>query len=157
MSAASCLGTVIPQEPQECCAGKGDRASLGRVSQRRAGGTNKHFMSAPCVSLTLQRPCKNPAISFSGWSMLNHLQDFLQLMQLVDGRAKLSTTTNPSLHPPPPPEGPEHQWEGWAAVFPRTPFLDSQPLSTPKHPSAGERGQDQERRYHVPLGLERKM
>lgn len=64
VSAASCLGMIIPQEPQECFPGKGERASQGRESQRRAGGTNKHFVSAPCVSLTSQRPCKSQASFF---------------------------------------------------------------------------------------------
>lgn len=170
VSAASCLGMVIPQDPQECLSRK-----RGRTSQRRAGGTNKHFMSASCVFLTSQRPCKTPAISFSGKSMLHHLQDLLQLSQLVDGKTHFPV---PAPHPHPharhfprplwghapmgsvqggEAQGPEHQWEGWAAVPLRTPFLDSQPLSTPKHPSPGEQGQDQDRRYHAPLGLERKM
>lgn len=98
--------------------------------------------------------------------MLDHSQDLLQLVQLVDGRATLSTPPPGTRHPRHTPmgsvqgmeaQGPEHQWECWAAVPPRTPFLDSQPLSTPKHPSPGEQGQEQDRRYHAPLGLERKM
>lgn len=117
-------------------------------------------MSPPCISLSLQRPCKAQATSHR------------------EGAHEVTCKTYSSwwvaephcLLCPLPPRAPENtlpQGQLRAGRLgcstPETPFLDSQTLSTPKHPSTdspclSRESQDRaRRRYHAPLRLERKM
>lgn len=145
---------ITPQEPQECFLEKYWRhkqtfhgSSLGVSDLTETLQNSNHFHFRKEHTKSLAGPA--PAGLAGGWQ----------------------SHTLPLYIPPPQPpmgdhshgsaqgreaQGPEHLWESWAAVPPRTPFLDSQPLSMPKCPSPGEQGQDQDRRFHAPLELERK-
>lgn len=103
VSADSCLGTKIPQEPQECFPGKGERASQGRESQRRAGGTNKHFVSAPCVSLTCRDPAKSQAGFFFGFFFGEEHAKSLAGPAPAHTAGRWQSQTLCPPHPPPPP------------------------------------------------------